>query len=685
MVVFLASFFVYIFTVSPTIFWRDTPEFQDLIQTLGISHPAGSPTYVELGKVFSLLPLGNLYLRGNLVSAFFASLATYMLYRILLELDTGKILSIFLSLFFAFSYPLWHNATVAEVYTMNSFFFLLLLYIVIRFTRTREKKYILLGSFIYGLSSGVHATVALFLPALAFAYFYYTPAKLRWRLIPAVTALFFLGFSTYVFLPLRAHQWPQFNWGNPQTLTGMIYQLTDAKDKGDRVGILSASTAELIKYIKIFIKNINIDFSPVVPLLSLAGFYFLAVENLPLFSFFILLAIFNILFFISWKIGTPLLPSHAIFVIAAGYGSKRIIETFEEHGKRIVAIAIVLGLFTEALLSFPRTNKYNYWVARSFYLPDFIYTPKNSVMISDASWFVMRDLQDIERTRDDLEIFSPGMIFMRDFFSPIDKKRFPEIADYSVYIDDYRTMTEFVKKYSGRLPVYIEISDAVHPVLLSCCPLLPGEKCFQRYAKNINFATVVTEFTEYTKRVINYMEIDASNGLSLYPDESPFIGSTLDGIGVFLAKNGRPHLMIEILKILKKWYPQDFPEKTFNINLGIAYFIAGEYKKGEEYMKKALPDPNAFLNLGLLKYKEGKYTEAYRYFNRITIVSGMDASDSYYLLFMGKTLTKLGKFEEAKKYLLLAREKAVSQDVIIDSNRFLKCVEKKDSKCQEEK
>ena len=60
---------LYIWGLAPTISWRDSPEFVTVVHTLGISHPAGSPTYTLLAKLLTFLPLGSIALRVNLFSA----------------------------------------------------------------------------------------------------------------------------------------------------------------------------------------------------------------------------------------------------------------------------------------------------------------------------------------------------------------------------------------------------------------------------------------------------------------------------------------------------------------------------------------------------------------------------------------------------------------------------------------
>ncbi len=64
----LAVFLVYLRTIAPFLYWRDAPEFIDAVNTLGIAHPAGFPSYSLMARWACLLPLGNIPFRINLFS-----------------------------------------------------------------------------------------------------------------------------------------------------------------------------------------------------------------------------------------------------------------------------------------------------------------------------------------------------------------------------------------------------------------------------------------------------------------------------------------------------------------------------------------------------------------------------------------------------------------------------------------
>jgi len=229
--VFFAALFVYIWTLAPTVTLVDSGELIVAARFLGVAHPPGFPLYVMLAHLASLVPIGNIAVRINFVSAFFAALACATLTLVVSELivtasyvaelqrrsrsaarkrkkksphsiatvgDSDSISGwalaivppICAGLLLAFSRTLWSYATITEVYTLNAFLILAIFFLMLRWRRriledTRSASLIASSRFprtaivdydvflyaaaiVFGLALGVHhVTVALMLPALA--------------------------------------------------------------------------------------------------------------------------------------------------------------------------------------------------------------------------------------------------------------------------------------------------------------------------------------------------------------------------------------------------------------------------------------------------------------------------------------------------------------------------------------
>src|SRR6266581_830915 len=67
--VFGVALIIYVRTLLPGPSFGDWAEMQFIPAQLGIPHPTGYPLYVLIGWAFSLLPIGSLAIRAELMSA----------------------------------------------------------------------------------------------------------------------------------------------------------------------------------------------------------------------------------------------------------------------------------------------------------------------------------------------------------------------------------------------------------------------------------------------------------------------------------------------------------------------------------------------------------------------------------------------------------------------------------------
>ena len=163
---FVLTFVVYLSTLSPTLGEADSFEFQVVSYTLGVAHPTGYPLYILLGKLFTLLPIGNVAYRVNLISPLFASLAVACLYLCLMHLTRHRVASLLAALTFAFSRTFWSQAVIAEVYTLNTFFVALVFYLLLKRINKSANQRINGIAFVYGLSLTNHLTMVLLAPSI---------------------------------------------------------------------------------------------------------------------------------------------------------------------------------------------------------------------------------------------------------------------------------------------------------------------------------------------------------------------------------------------------------------------------------------------------------------------------------------------------------------------------------------
>src|SRR3989344_4086918 len=136
---FFCVFFVYLHNLSPSIYGYDSGDFATAIIAKGIPHPSGYPLYTMLGILFNMLPIGQaIAWKIGLVSVFSSAFAVLFSYFIILELLKNRTAAVFGALSIAFFYPFWLYAEVVEVLALNSFFVVLLIFLAVKFHKTKK-------------------------------------------------------------------------------------------------------------------------------------------------------------------------------------------------------------------------------------------------------------------------------------------------------------------------------------------------------------------------------------------------------------------------------------------------------------------------------------------------------------------------------------------------------------------
>ena len=185
LLLFVLSMAVYAMTASSQISFWDCAEFIATAHTLGIPHQPGTPLYVLVGHVFSLIPLGiGVAHKINLMSGFFSALAVAFMYLAAVRLQRtwrdevagavpawiGRVGAASGALFFAFSTTFWNNAIEAEVYALSSFTLALTAYLSVVWYEMRERPasatLMLLIVYLMGMSIGFHMGSILVFPGV---------------------------------------------------------------------------------------------------------------------------------------------------------------------------------------------------------------------------------------------------------------------------------------------------------------------------------------------------------------------------------------------------------------------------------------------------------------------------------------------------------------------------------------
>ncbi len=186
--VWLFTLTLYAITTAPTLSFWDCGEFIAVSSILGVPHPPGSPLYVLLGRLFSLLPIvSDPAMRVNLlsgVSSAFAAMFGYLVVVRLLrswftETDwTSRLIvyggSISGALFGAFNLVNWNNSVEAEVYGLTMVIMLAVFWLGLVYRdhqgTPKGDRLMFLAVFLAVLGVGVHMMAFIALPIVALLF-----------------------------------------------------------------------------------------------------------------------------------------------------------------------------------------------------------------------------------------------------------------------------------------------------------------------------------------------------------------------------------------------------------------------------------------------------------------------------------------------------------------------------------
>jgi len=191
---FLVAVVTYTLTVEPTVSFWDAGEYILTSSKLQVGHPPGAPLFQMLGAFFSVFStdpsqIGWLMNMMSAVSSAFTILFMFWSITLLLRHIIGStgtlskaqgqaILGSALvgSLAFTFTDSFWFNAVETEVYAMATMIMAIMFYLGLRWEQDMDKprgnKWLILISFIVGLSFGVHFMGLLTIPAIGLIYFF---------------------------------------------------------------------------------------------------------------------------------------------------------------------------------------------------------------------------------------------------------------------------------------------------------------------------------------------------------------------------------------------------------------------------------------------------------------------------------------------------------------------------------
>ena len=207
LIVFLVALSVYLLTLAPTVPFWDAGEFIAVANILGVPHPPGTPFYVLVARIATMIPWRTIAERVNALSAVSSALCVMITYLIILKLGRyalagpangetlrkglkeakeskeprepavaggpgswfsspevlAQIGAVVGALMLAFSDGYWENSIEAEVYQMMSLGSILVFWLGFKWWEAHDQKpnvsSLLVATYVLWLSVGLHLGV----------------------------------------------------------------------------------------------------------------------------------------------------------------------------------------------------------------------------------------------------------------------------------------------------------------------------------------------------------------------------------------------------------------------------------------------------------------------------------------------------------------------------------------------
>lgn len=450
LVIFTLAFSIYLRTVFPTVGFGDSGDFITAAYQLGLPHPTGYPLFTILGKLFTLIPIGGIAYRVNLVSVFFAAITVVLIYLIVEKITSEKFVGLFAGLLAAFSALFWSQAIQAEVYALHLFFICFLILLALNLEKKEknggqtepriEPKIFYLLTFTLGLSLTNHISMLLYFPAFAF-FILDTDWKIikNYKVMIFAILSFLLGLILYLYLPLRATVHMPRPWPDPTNIKNLIAYITASPYKGF-LSYLQPEVAgiQAPNYLRLSLEQFPLYFLVLIPF----GAWGLFKKDKRLFLFLLLLMVINVAFFINYHvpdIDVFFLPSFVILSIIMGLGVAEVISLINakqwntqkaiKYGlSGIFTLVLIIGILSTLLSNWSKLDRSDMWLAYDGAKAMLDTTKKGAIILFTGDFvFALEYMQEVEHIRPDVAI-----LFPQDLGDPYyvaqAKKKYPNLS-----------------------------------------------------------------------------------------------------------------------------------------------------------------------------------------------------------------------------------------------------------------
>jgi len=446
---------------------------------LGGAHPPGYPLFVLIGKLFTLLPVGSVAYRVHLASAFFGGLSCAVLWLCARALIPGRLPAYLAALALGLCPVFWSQSVIAEVYTLNTFFFLTLLLLALRACpplapEAGDPRALPWIAFVYGLSLSNHwPLMGLVTPA--FLVLLWPRRDEMLRRAPLLVALGALGLLPYVWMVVSSWWWQPIGYHGPLQSLAEVWHVLSRAGYADTDKSISAGWLDRTRFFVFQGEQLLLQFAIAGTLLAAIGagvqrkvlgtraaLGLTAAFVMPTFVLLLLLN-FDYDYVAKHIFHVYPLPAYAVVALWAGLGFSVLCERYRLQPRpATAAVATVLALVAAVGA---RTNlaaedwgvRYAHTVMRV--LPkDAILFVRGDVDLAPIGYFYL-----VENERPDLEIYhSAARVLGNRLFHPLRTSPADAHKIIAKFIEERKETIAFTLEHFGGYAsrdrwIYVEV------------------------------------------------------------------------------------------------------------------------------------------------------------------------------------------------------------------------------------
>lgn len=281
---FIVIFTSYLVSMPKTVMLEDDGLFIMSSYFLGIAHPPGYPIHTLIGHLFTHIPIGSVASRAHAMSGFFGALGCVLIALIVMQLLRARIAAYPAAMMLAWSPVYWSQSIIAEVYTLNAFFFLLILLLLLDAVDYHTKHAtdssecgkslsfkIAPIAFLYGLSLTNHWPLMI-LSSSCYLIIAWPILKDIAQRLPLIFICFALGLTPYLWMYLYTPPPPGYAVMGPINTFEDLWFYISRKGYSGVDNSITAGIEDKLAFIGFFSKETVIQLFPLGTLLAATGF-----------------------------------------------------------------------------------------------------------------------------------------------------------------------------------------------------------------------------------------------------------------------------------------------------------------------------------------------------------------------------------------------------------------------------